>query len=252
MSVAQMQLGDGADQLGKVDHLWHLQRSSLTDGLTLKQLHRLGVACRDLILEKNQAVFHQGDKADALFIVNRGTIRLLVTTANGRQRILGILSTGQVFGEETLHEQGVRQTQAVAHEDAWLSVLSRDSVVRLVREIPSLSFNLVGVLSQRLMDAREEIETLSFSSTELKIARTLVKLSADHGKRILTAEPFRKLKIPMSHEQLAQMIGANRPHVSAIMSEFRRKGFIEYQKRKLLVNDQELRRFINSDEISQV
>jgi CRP/FNR family transcriptional regulator len=166
----------------------------------------------------------------------------MLTTPNGRRKIVGILATGQIFGEEVFVSDSNYQTTALAHEESWISVLDRKTLLLLIGESPQLSLNLLQLLNERLMEARDEIETLSFSTTERRIARTLVKLSRKHGKRLFSLKPFRKLKIMMSHEHLAQMIGANRPHVSAIMSDFRKKGLIRYQRRKLLVNEQELAR----------
>ena len=242
MSSAQMNLSEDNPMLKNVDRIWHLQQTGLTEGLSLLEIHKLAGSCRDQLLNKNQTLYSQGDIADQFYILNRGTVRLMVNTPSGRQKIVGILATGHIFGEEVFVREGPRQTAAVAHEESWISAISRDSLMQVVGEIPPLGLNLLRLLNERLMEARDEIETLSFNTTERRIARTLVKLSRKHGKRILSTEPFKKLKILMSHEHLAQMIGANRPHVSAIMSDFKKQGLIRYQKRRLLVNEEALAR----------
>jgi CRP-like cAMP-binding protein len=245
MSTAQAFFREQGGILRNADKSWHLQQTGLTDGLSLREMHVLAAACTDQILPKDQVVFHRGSHADYMYFVNRGTVRLLVTTQQGREKIVDILSTGDVFGEEVLSASDSRQTQAVAHEETWISMISREAMKRLLVEIPALSLNLLNILNQRLVEARNEIEVLSFSGTERRIARTLLRLCKNHGKSIAAAEGLRKIKIPMSHELLAQMIGANRPHVSAIMSEFKKRGWIEYQKRKLLVNTKELDGFLS-------
>ena len=250
MSTASIQLDKNAFVLKNVDRLWHLQKTGLTDGLSLHDVHRLAISCKDFLLEKGQVLYRQADRADDFYILNRGTVRLMVTTPSGRQKIVGILGTGYVFGEEIFVPQGTRQTEAVAHEESWVSILSRDILLRVLGEVPPLSLNLLRLLNERLMEARDEIETLSFNTTERRIAKTLIRLSRKHGKRIFSSEPFKKLKILMSHEHLAQMIGANRPHVSAIMSDFKKRGLIRYQRRKLLVNEQELARQVEAETLS--
>ena len=242
MSSANMRLTDEEPVLKNVDRIWHLQQTGLTEGLSLGDVRTLAGCCRDQLLNKNETVYSQGDQADEFYILNRGTFRLMVNSPSGRQKIVGILAAGHIFGEEVFVREGLRQTAAVAHEESWISAVEKDALMRVVGEIPPLGLNLLRLLNERLMETRDEIETLSFNTTERRIARTLVKLSRKHGKRILSTEPFRKLKIFMSHEHLAQMIGANRPHVSAIMSEFKKKGLIRYQKRRLLVNEEELAR----------
>ena len=240
MSTAHIRVDEDNSTLKNVDRLWHLQKTGLTEGLSLLDVHTLATSCRDLVLKKNQVIYSRGDPARQIYILNRGTVRLMVTTPGGRRKIVEILANGHVFGEEVFVSQGKHQTEAVTHEESWISILNRDTLLKLVGGLPQLSLNLIRILNERLMEARDEIETLSFNTTERRIARTLVKLSRKHGKQILSVEPFKKLKIMMSHEHLAQMIGANRPHVSAIMSDFKRRGLIRYQRRKLLVNEQEL------------
>jgi CRP/FNR family transcriptional regulator len=242
MSSAHIYLDEDASPLKNVDRLWHLQKTGLTEGLSLRDIHMMATSCKDLLLKKNETIYHQGSEATGLYILNRGTVRHTLTTPNGRRKIVGILATGHIFGEEVFVSDGKHQTEALAHDESWISVLERETLLQLIGQLPQFSLNLLQLLDERLMEAREEIETLSFSTTERRIARTLVKLSRKHGKRLLSLEPFKKLKIMMSHEHLAQMIGANRPHVSAIMSDFKKKGLIRYQRRRLLVNEQELAR----------
>ncbi len=240
MSTAHVSLSQKTSPLENVDRLWHLRRTGLTEELSLRDVQRLTASCRDLLVKTDETIYHQGNNADSLFILNRGTVRQMVTTPKGRRKIVEVLPSGHIFGEEVFVHLGCRQTEAVAHEECWISVLERKTILHLIGEIPQLGLNLLRLLNERLMEARDEIETLSFNTTERKIACTLVKLSRRHGKSLFSSEPFKKLKIMMSHEHLAQMIGANRPHVSAIMSDFRRKDLIRYQRRKLLVNEQAL------------
>jgi len=247
MSTVHIHLDENAYTLKNADRLWHLQKTGLTEGLSLRDLHTLATSCRDLLLKKNQVIYHQGDQTDSLYILNRGAVRLEVTTPNGRRKIVGILANGHVFGEEVFIREGSHQTAAVAHEESWISALRKDTLLRFVGEMPQLRLNLLRLLTERLMEARDEIATLSFNTTERRVARTLVRLSGKHGKRLLSLEPFKKLKIMISHEHLAQMIGANRPHVSAIMSGFKKRGLIRYQSRKLLVNEQGLAKYVDTE-----
>jgi CRP/FNR family transcriptional regulator len=238
MSTAQIFVGQSnrTEALKNADRLWHLQKTGLTDGLSLREMHSLASACIDVIYSKDKIIFSQGDTADALLLVNRGAIRLTSTDPQGREKIVGILATGDVFGEESLNTPATRKCHASAHEETWISLIESQTLERLIKEIPELSHNLLKLLTEKLSEAREEIETLSFSGTEQRIAKTLLKLSSSHGKRIVSPEPLKKLRFPVSHEFLAQMIGANRPHVSAIMSDFKKRGWVKYQRRKLLIN----------------
>jgi len=232
MSTATVQV----TELANADKIWHLQQGLLLRDLGLRELHTIAAISEDRILSRDEVIFHQGDPADSFYFLNRGTARVFVCTASGREKIVGVFSNGDLLGEDALEPDATRQCQAVAHEESWFSVLPRDVFLKLIDQVPQLSFNLSRLLNRKLREARREIEALSFSDTQLRIAKTLLKLSDQHGKQVVSRYPLTKLKIAISHEHLAQLIGANRPHVSSIMSQFKKDGLIDYQKRKLLIN----------------
>lgn len=237
--------GEHKELLKNADRLWHLQKTGLADGLSLRELHLLAAIFTDKILAKDQVIFRQGEDARTVFFVNRGSVRLSVANRQGRERILAVLGIGEVFGEEVLGENRERRAQATAHQEAWVSLANREAVLQLISEIPILSRNLIHLFDRKLAEASEELENLSFTDTEHRIAGVLLRLSASHGMKVASSPSLRKLRIPTSHEHLAQMIGANRPHVSAIMSQFKKRGLIQYQRRRLLINTEELSELVS-------
>lgn len=242
MSATKLSLVETPDLLENADRLWHLKQSGLMEGLSLSELRQVAAHCTDLVYKRNKVVFNEGSKADYLAILNRGSIRLLVGSATGKDKIIELLTNGDVFGEDVIGPDGFRQSHAVAHQESWISILPRNSLNALLPEIPQFSVNLIRLLNSKLKEAREEIEDLSYSDTEKRIARKLIQLSKSHGKSVAARQSFLKLKIQITHESMAQLIGANRPHVSSIMSEFKKNGWIRYERQKLLVNAAELSR----------
>ena len=232
MSTASVQV----TELVNADKIWHLQQGILVRGLNRNEVRSLAAISEDRIIGRDEVIFRQGDPADSFYFLNRGTARVFVSTAGGREKIVGVFSRGDLLGEDALESEATRQCQAVAHEESWFSVLPRGAFLGLLGQMPQLSLNLSRLLNRKLREARREIEALSFSDTQLRIAKTLLRLSDQHGRQLVSRNPLTKLKIAISHEHLAQLIGANRPHVSSIMSQLKKDGVIEYQKRKLLIN----------------
>ena len=224
------------EDLQGVDRIWHLRQAVLLKGLSVPDLAAIAQICSDRIYSKGEVIFSQDDVADAIFILNRGCVRISVVNPTGREKIVGLFKTGDIFGENILGQHEKRKVQATAHEECWVSVVSRDNFLRMMRLKPELALNLIEILTQKLAEAREDIGALSFLDTEHRVAKTLLKLAARHGKLTVADRDMVKLIIPMSHEQLARMIGGNRPHISTIMSKFKKRGWIQYQGRKLLIN----------------
>ena len=106
----------------------------------------------------------------------------------------------------------------------------------LIQQRVAIALNYAKILSQRLLEVRDDIKSHSFLDTESRLAKVLLSLADRHGKPLLENGDMIKLKISLSHEQLAQLVGGNRPHVSMMMSKFKRKEWIHYQGRKLLIH----------------
>ena len=103
----------------------------------------------------------------------------------------------------------------------------------LIQQRVAIAVNYAKILSQRLLEAREDIKSHSFLDTESRLAKVLLTLAERHGKPLLDNGEIIKLKISLSHEHLAQLVGGNRHHVSMSMSRFKRKGEEEEQTLQL-------------------
>ena len=231
MSTAQVR----CEELVSVDRVWHLRQTGLTDGLPLTDLNAVLSACIDRIYSKGEVIFDQGDPVDSLFILNRGCIRISAVNSDDREKILAIYTSG-ILGENLLGPKEHFEARATAHEESWVSIVSREQFLILIQQRVAIALNYAKILSQRLLEAREDIKSHSFLDTECRLAKVLLSLAERHGKPLLGNGDMIKLKITLSHEHLAQLVGGNRPHVSMIMSKFKRKEWIHYQGRKLLIH----------------
>ena len=171
---------------------------------------------------------------EALYHLFQGCVRISVSSPDDREKILGVYRVG-ILGENVLDSEESFQVRATAHEESWLSIISRDQLIFLIRKRSAIAINYVKLLSQRLLEARQDIESHSFLDTEHRLARILCKLASRHGKPVFGDEKRVKLRIAVSHEHLARMVGGNRPHVSMMMSKFKKRGWISYQGRKLVI-----------------
>ncbi len=231
MSTVQVR----CEELVSVDRVWHLRQAGLMDGLPLSDLDAVLSACIDRVYSKGEVVFDQGDPVDSLFILNRGCIRISAVNPDSRERILAIYSSG-LLGENLLGSEKYFEARATAHEESWVSIISRQQFMHLIEQRVAIALNYAKILNRRLVEAREDIKSHSFLDTESRLAKVLLSLAERHGKPLLGNGDIMKLKITLSHEHLAQMVGGNRPHVSMMMSKFKRKEWIHYQGRKLLIH----------------
>ena len=88
-----------SEELQGVDRIWHLRQAVLLKGLSVPDLAAIAQICSDRIYSKDEVIFSQDDVADAIFILNRGCVRISVVNPMGREKIVGLFKTGDLFGE---------------------------------------------------------------------------------------------------------------------------------------------------------
>lgn len=229
-----------ASDVANLDKIWHLRQTKLVKGLGDEDLQAVEEICKDEIYSKGEPIFESGEPADQVYILFRGCVRAAVGCETGKERIVDFFKAGDILGEDVLGSRPIQQATAIAHEECWIGTIPRNEFINLLEQRPQIALNFIQILSRKLGQAREDITSLSFMGTQQRLAKTLLKLGADHGNEIISKDCVRKLRFPLSHEHLARLIGANRPHVSTIMSDFRKRGWIHYQGRKLLINMRDL------------
>lgn len=234
------------EELRDADKLWHLRQSPLMEGLSFQDLTAVANLCSDRVYAKGEVIFHPGDSASVLFILNRGSVRVSMERPGGKRKIVGLLKNGDVFGQDLLGLQEHHPVQATAHQESWVSLIPRQHLLELLVEQPVLSVNFIRILIQKLSEAQEDIAALSFLDAEHRVFKMLLKLARDHGKAILPNKGFTKVKIPLSHQQLARLIGANRPYISTVMSKLKKLGWVDYRKQKLLIDVETIQNTLES------
>ena len=187
-------------------------------------LTQTGVGRTVLSLKKNESAFAQGDPADAIFYVQKGQLRVTVTSANGKEATLALVGNGEFLGEDCMVlTHPLRLATATAMTECVLLRISKAEMVRALHQEHELSDVFVSFLLTRNARVQADLVDQLFNSSEKRLARILLLL-AQFGK-----ESKPETVVPrISQEVLAEMIGTTRSRVSFFMNRFRKLGFIEY------------------------
>jgi CRP-like cAMP-binding protein len=193
-------------------------------------LAKVGVGRSIVDYRKNRVVFAQGDKADAVFYLQKGKVKLTVVSNQGKEAVVAILGENEFFGEGCLVAQPLRMATATTLTPCAILRLEKAAMVRVLHAEPAFAERFITHLLARNIRIEEDLVDQLFNSAEKRLARVLLLL-ANFGKEG-TPEPV----IPqISQGTLADMIGTTRSRVSFFMNKFRKLGFIDYNG-KLEVN----------------
>jgi CRP/FNR family transcriptional regulator, cyclic AMP receptor protein len=172
---------------------------------------------------KKQRIYTQGDRADAVFYVQKGKVRLTVVSKAGKEATIGIVSERNFFGEGALAGQFLRMGSAAAMTDCELLRVDKKVMMGVLHREHTFSDMFVAYLLARNIRYEEDLVDQLFNSSEKRLARILLLL-AHFGK-----ETIPDTVVPqISQETLAEMIGTTRSRVSFFMNRFRKLGFIQY------------------------
>ena len=196
-----------------------------------KFLATIGEGRRVVQFSKKQAIFAQGDPADAVFYLQHGKVQLSVVSKVGKEATIGILNEGDFFGEGSLAGQTLRMGSATAMTDCTVMRIEREAMMAALHREHTLSDLFVAYLLARNIRYEEDLVDQLFNSSEKRLARILLLL-AHFGKEGVPDAVIPKI----GQETLAEMIGTTRSRVSFFMNRFRKLGFVNYDTTGLQVH----------------
>ena len=167
-------------------------------------------------------VFLQGDPADNVFYIQKGEVRITVTSKQAKEGVIAILKAGQFFGEGCLVGQPVNLGTAKAAVDSAIVKIGKQSMRKAMHDNPAFSEKFMAHLLSRNAMVEAELVDHLFNSSEKRLARVLLLL-AQTGKEA-TMEPVPNINQAI----LAARVGTTRSRISFFMNRFRELGYIEY------------------------
>jgi CRP/FNR family transcriptional regulator len=185
---------------------------------------------------RGHVVFREGDEGDRLFIVIDGKVKISRAAADGRENLLAVLGSGEMFGELSLFDPGPRTATVSAVTDSTLASLDHDDLRPLLVERPGVAVELLQALAQRLRRTNEAMADLVFTDVPGRVAKALLDLAEKFG--VSEADGIR-VRHDLTQEELAQLVGASRETVNKALSEFAHRGWLRIEGRSVLLLDSE-------------
>ena len=173
--------------------------------------------------QKKEIIFKQGDDADAVVYIKKGSVKVCVISKDGKEAVVAILGADEFIGEGCLIGQPKRLATAMAMTECETMEVEKAEIMRVLQVEPAFSSMFLSHVLARSARVEEDLVDQLFNSTEKRLARVLL-LMANFGKEG-RPEP---VTTKISQETLAEMIGTTRSRVSHFMNKFRQFGSIDY------------------------
>ncbi|HET6345081.1 MAG TPA: Crp/Fnr family transcriptional regulator [Myxococcota bacterium] len=217
--------------MGELSELLH--KVTIFEALDAEALTRLETTLKPLEVGRDQVIVGQSDPGDALFIIDRGRVKVTLQGENNREVILSIFKAGDFFGEMSLLDGQPRSATVVAIEDAHLWRLDREAFVQHLTAHPTTALKVLEVMCNRLRRADDVIGNLALLDVYSRVARVLIDLGQREGE---STEEGIMIRERPTQQELASMIGTSRETVSRALSELQRQGYLSMQGKAVLLS----------------
>ena len=192
---------------------------------------------------KHANVYTVGAQDEMVYFIESGQVKLLMLSSEGKECLLAIHASGDVFGELCLSGIAGRLETATAMEDTLLKKVPCAKFLERLA-IDSLLEGFVKYLAVRVAEQQEVIANLVTVDSEQRLGKTLLHLAKQLGNK---GPASTRIELRISHEELSKMVGATRPRVSVFIQRFRNLGLIELsEEHYLIVKEDKLAAYLAS------
>lgn len=202
--------------------------SSLNDEESLK----ISEGVRTKEFKKGEQIFRTGDRADRLYIVCSGKMKIYKYLSDGREQILYIYGAGDFVGGFNLLKEDEYKYNAEALEDTVVSTLSKKKFDEIIIKNPTITLKILEQAYERIRWAEDLVDRLSSTSTDSKVASLLLSLEDDFGTR---KDNEIVLNLTINREEMGSYAGISRETMTRKLGTFRELGIIDFRGNKVII-----------------
>jgi len=221
----------------------YLKRVPVFSGLNEIDLEKISGISIYKKYSKGTVLFMEGDPGEAFYFVQSGKVKIYKTALDGREHIFTIINEGGVFAEVTLFNSTSYPASAEVIEDSEIGMIKNSDLENLIKQNADIALQIIKIFSKKLFQSQQKVKELALGDTYGRTALTILKLAREQG--IETAEGV-QLKLDLSRQDLANMIGTARETVSRALSQFKKDGLIDIKGKKMIIKDiEQLEEWVN-------
>ena len=217
--------------MGKCDQCIVREFSSLK-ALNKEELIRLSECKTSYTIKKGEPIFEEGESVNGIYCVKDGVCKLSKLSANGKDQIVKLVKPGELLGQRSMISDEPTNLSAIALEDMEICFIPRSEVLGLFDRNNQFSMNLMKTICGDLKESDDHMVSISQKTVKERLAETLIYLDTTFGKN-----DDDSLRIQLSREELAGMIGTATESCIRLLSDFKKLGLIDLIGKKIVLKD---------------
>jgi CRP-like cAMP-binding protein len=183
-------------------------------------------------IKKGEPLFEEGESVNGVFCIKDGVCKLTKLSSNGKDQIVKLVKPGELLGQRSMISQEPANLSAVALEDMQVCFVPGKEIMGFFNQNNDFSMNVMKTICGDLRDADDLMVNMAQKTVKERLADTLIYLEETFG-----INTDKTLKIQLSREELAGMIGTATESCIRLLSEFNKNGWIELIGKKIAIKD---------------
>ena len=205
---------------------------SALKALNKDELIRIADCKTSYVVKKGETIFDEGDSLNGIYCIKDGVCKLSKLSDNGKDQIVKLVKKGELLGQRSLISEESTNLSAIAIEDMQVCFIPKQEILQFFNENNQFSLNMMKSVCGDLKDADDNMVNLAQKTVKQRLAEILLKLETDFG-----INDDGSLKIQLSREEIAGMIGTATESCIRLLSEFNKLGIIELSGKKIILKD---------------
>ena len=184
---------------------------------------------KHVTLKRGTTLFSKGDPGTNLIAVISGTIKISISSPDGRNAILNLIEAGEIFGEIALLDGQPRSTDAIANTNCELFIIDRREFIPFVRSQPTVAMKLIELLCARLRRTSDQVEQVILQNLPGRLASALLRLSEKHRP-----SPQGRT-IAITQQEISEMVGMTRESINKQLRAWATRGWVRLEHGAIVV-----------------
>ncbi|MEE1899794.1 Crp/Fnr family transcriptional regulator [Flavobacterium rakeshii] len=217
--------------MSKCDQCIVREFSSLK-ALNKEELLKMANCKTSYIIKKGEPIFSEGENVNGIFCIKDGVCKLSKLSENGNEQILKLVAKGELLGQRSMISDEPVNLSAVALEDMEVCFVPKSEILGFFNENNQFSMNVMKSICGDLKEADDHLVNMAQKSVRQRLAETLLELYETFG-----TNEDKSLRIKLSREEIAGMVGTATESCIRLLSEFNKNGLIELSGKKITLKD---------------
>lgn len=210
----------------------HTGRVQIFSGLSNEELSHIALRARGVRKTRGEFIYMPGDRSDFVYMLRRGRVKLSVLSETGKEIAIDIIQPGEIFGEFALVDEAPRSNMAQALDDMMMWVFSTRDFTQLLATQSKLALSYIRLVGDRRRRMEKKLSDITSKAVSARVCELLHELATSAADIEPAANDY---LVPLTHHDVASLIGAARQTTTTVLNDLERRGIIELGRGRVRV-----------------